>query len=75
MRLPTGHFLRSGRQGERTVLRRQARPGKALDLETVGLRSADEHALHAENEPLKRSDLDEFVECYHPAKRHRRKPT
>src|SRR5436189_6074435 len=25
--------------------------------------------------PLKRSDLDEFVECYHPANRHRRKQT
>jgi hypothetical protein len=24
---------------------------------------------------LKRSDLDDFVECYHPANRHRRKPT
>jgi type I restriction enzyme M protein len=25
--------------------------------------------------PLKRSDLDEFVECYHPANRHKRKAT
>ena len=25
--------------------------------------------------PLKRSDLDEFVECYHPANRHKRKVT
>lgn len=25
--------------------------------------------------PLKRSDLDEFVECYRPTKRHLRKPT
>ena len=25
--------------------------------------------------PLQRSDLDEFVECYRPGKRHLRKPT
>jgi type I restriction enzyme M protein len=25
--------------------------------------------------PLKRSDLDDFVECYHPTNRHRRKAT
>ena len=25
--------------------------------------------------PLKRADLDEFVACYHPANRHRRKAT
>ena len=27
------------------------------------------------NNPLKRADLDEFVECYNPANRHRRKAT
>ena len=25
--------------------------------------------------PLKREDLDDFVACYHPANRHRRKET
>ena len=25
--------------------------------------------------PLKRADLDEFVACYHPENRHKRKPT
>ncbi|PIX85494.1 MAG: DNA methyltransferase, partial [Nitrospirae bacterium CG_4_10_14_3_um_filter_53_41] len=27
------------------------------------------------NDPLKREDLDEFVKCYNPEKRHQRKPT
>ena len=47
------HLLRPGRQGERPVLRRQARPGKAVDREAVGLRLADEHALHPEDEPAR----------------------
>lgn len=25
--------------------------------------------------PLKRADLDEFVDCFHPDNRHRRRPT
>ena len=45
------HLLRPGREGERPVLRRQAGPGEAVDDEAVGLRPADEHALHAEDEP------------------------
>ena len=45
------HLLRPGREGQRPVLRRQARPGEAVDEEAVGLRPADEHALHAEDEP------------------------
>ena len=43
-------LLRAGREGERAVLRQQARPGTGLDQEAVGVRSADEHALHAEDQ-------------------------
>ena len=45
------HLLRPGREGQRAVLRRQARPGEGVDEDAVGLRPADEHALHAEDEP------------------------
>src|SRR5436309_10474870 len=36
------------REGERSVLRSQTRPGKAVDPEALDLRSAHEHALHAQ---------------------------
>ncbi len=45
------HLLRPGREGQRAVLRRQAGPGEALDEKAVGLRPADEHALHAQRQP------------------------
>ena len=32
-------------------------------------------AVTPKTKPLKRTDLDEFVECYRPRKRHLRKPT
>ena len=43
--------LRAGRQGERPLLRPQARPRQSLDGEALDLRPADEHALHSEDEP------------------------
>ncbi len=36
-------------------------------------RTSIHHTL--KTKPFKRSDLDEFVSCYHPANRHERKPT
>ena len=38
----------------------------------MDLRPAHESALHSEGETLKRSDLDEFVKCFHPENRHER---
>ena len=74
LRLPTGFFYVQRGQGERPVPRCQANSGEALDEIAVGLRPADEHALHPEDDPAERADLDEFVECYRPGKRHLRKP-
>ena len=51
LRLPTGIFYAQGVKANVLFLRRQARSGKALDKDAVGLRPADEHALHAEDEP------------------------
>ena len=45
-----GHLLRPGRQGERPLLRRQAGPRAALDGAALGLRPANQQALHAEDE-------------------------
>ena len=45
---PNGHFLRPGNEGERIVLRRQARAREALDRAAVGLRPEDAQALHAQ---------------------------
>src|SRR5438046_3544112 len=42
LRLPTGIYLRARREGERPVLRPQARAGKAVDREAVDLRPAPE---------------------------------
>ena len=47
---PNGHFLRPGNEGERIVLRRQARAREALDRAAVGLRPEDAQALHAQDE-------------------------
>jgi type I restriction enzyme M protein len=51
LRLPTGIFIRPGREGQRPVPRCQAGPGETLDQNALGLRPADEHALHTEDEP------------------------
>ena len=42
------HLLRARREGERPVLRPQARAGKAVDGEALDLRPAHEPALHAQ---------------------------
>ena len=37
--------------------------------------SPEGQTCRADQNPLKRSDLDDFVACYHPKNRHERKPT
>jgi type I restriction enzyme M protein len=58
------HFLQAGRQGERFVLRQEAGLGRAEHEGIVDLRSAYEPALHVEERPMTRADLDDFVACY-----------
>ena len=41
----------------------------------MDLRPAHQHAFTLKTNTLKREDLDEFVQCYHPENRHDRKPT
>ena len=45
------HLLRPGREGERPLLRPQARREGAVDEEALGLRPAHQHALHAQDAP------------------------
>ena len=56
---------------------RFAGPGSraSLHLEISRLRPPHQQALHSQDQPLKRADLDEFVACYNPANRHTRKAT
>ena len=49
------HLLRPGREGERALLRPQARRRDAVDARALGLRPAHEHALHAQAEPAPRT--------------------
>jgi type I restriction enzyme M protein len=73
LRLPTGIFYAQGVKAN--VLFFDARPAReqpwTTKLWVYDLRT-NMHVTLKTN-PLKRSDLDEFVECYHPANRHRRK--
>jgi type I restriction enzyme M protein len=75
LRLPTGIFYAQGVKAN--VLFFDAKPAQeaawtkklwVYDLRTNMHFTLKEH-------PLKRPDLDEFVECYKPGKRHNRKPT
>ena len=75
LRLPTGHLLRPGREGQRAVLRPQARLRDAVDQGAVDLRPAHQPALHAQDEPARPGDLDDFVDCYKPGERGKREET
>ncbi len=75
LRLPTGIFYAQGVKAN--VLFFDAKPAQekpwTSKLWVYDLRT-NMHFTQKTN-PLKRSDLDEFVTCYHPATRRRRKPT
>ncbi len=45
------HLLRPGREGERAVLRQEARQRDAVDEAALDLRPAHQHALHPEDQP------------------------
>jgi len=75
LRLPTGIFYAQGVKAN--VLFFDAKPAQekpwTKTLWVYDLRT-NMHFTQ-KTDPLKRSDLDEFVECYRPGKRHLRKPT
>jgi type I restriction enzyme M protein len=75
LRLPTGIFYAGGVKAN--VLFLDAKPAQekpwTKTLWVYDLRT-NKHFTQKTN-PLKRDDLDEFVECYRPGKRHLRKPT
>ncbi|MFO0903201.1 MAG: class I SAM-dependent DNA methyltransferase [Pirellulales bacterium] len=75
LRLPTGIFYAQGVKAN--VLFFDAKPAQekawTKTLWVYDLRTNMHFTL--KTNPLRREDLDEFVECYRPEKRHLRKPT
>jgi len=75
LRLPTGIFYAQGVKAN--VLFFDAKAGREKPwtkiLWVYDLRT-NKHFTLKEN-PLRRADLDEFVACYKPGERHKRKPT
>ena len=75
LRLPTGIFYAQGVKAN--VLFFDAKPAQEAPwtqkLWVYDLRTNMHFTL--KTNPLRRRDLDEFVKCYNPANRHRRKPT
>lgn len=74
LRLPTGIFYAQGVKAN--VLFFDAKPAQetawTTKLWVYDLRTNMHFTL--KTNPLKRTDLDEFVSCYNPANRHERKP-
>ena len=72
LRLPTGHLLRAGREGERALLRPQAGVGDAVDAELwiYDLRTNMHFTL--KQNPLRYEHLEDFVAAYQPEDRGKR---
>ncbi|MCY3561837.1 MAG: class I SAM-dependent DNA methyltransferase [bacterium] len=75
LRLPTGIFYAAGVKANVLFFRR--RPGAehpwTRELWVYDLRT-NKHFTRKQN-PLRRSDLDDFVACYRPGEPHRREPS
>jgi type I restriction enzyme M protein len=75
LRLPTGIFYAQGVKAN--VLFFDRRPAsdqpQTTRLWVYDLRTNQHFTL--KTNPLRRDDLDEFVSCYNPANRHKRRPT
>ena len=75
LRLPTGIFYAQGVKAN--VLFFDAKPAREKPwterLWVYDQRTNNHFTLKMK--PLRRADLDDFVECYRPAERHRREPT
>ena len=77
LRLPTGIFYAGGVKANVLFFeKRPARDDDAAWTEALWVYDfrTNQHFTQKTN-PLKRADLDEFVELYRPGKRHLRKPT
>ena len=75
LRLPTGIFYKPGVKANVLFFDRKPASEKpwTKELWIYDLRTNMHFTL--KTNPLKRSDLDDFVRCYDPANRHDRKPT
>src|SRR5262249_18407395 len=75
LRLPTGLFYAQGVKANVLFFDAKLPQAEAWTskLWVYDLRTNMHFTL--KTKPLKRADLDEFVECYRPGKRHLRKPT
>ena len=74
LRLPTGLFYAQGVKANVLFFDRKPAVEKpwTTKLWIYDLRTNKHFTL--KEDPLKRSDLDEFVACYNPKNRHKRKP-
>ncbi len=66
LRLPTGIFYAQGVKANVLFFDKKPAARAAVDREAVGLRPADQPALHAQAEPAAPAHLDEFVACLPP---------
>lgn len=75
LRLPTGLFYAQGVKANVLFFDKKAASETpwTKKLWIYDLRTNKHFTL--KTDPLKRSDLDEFVKCYNPVNRHHRKPT
>jgi type I restriction enzyme M protein len=75
LRLPTGIFYAQGVKANVIFFdNRVAAPShQTKEVWIYDYRTGIHHTL--KKNPLKESDLDDFVKCYHPENRHRRKET
>src|ERR1700722_16967542 len=61
-------------EGERAVLRAQARRQGRVDQEALDLRSAHQKGFQLKQRSMSHAYIDEFVSCYRPEKRNKRTP-
>ena len=76
LRLPTGIFYAPRREGERHLLRQPRGQPEPVDEGGLVLRLPHQHPSHAEEEARCASrTLPDFIKCYNPQNRHKRKAT
>ncbi|MGH9085852.1 MAG: HsdM family class I SAM-dependent methyltransferase, partial [Acidimicrobiales bacterium] len=75
LRLPTGIFYAQGVKANVLFFDRKAGSDEAATKELWIYDLRTNQHLTLKTNPLKRADLDDFVECYRPGKRHARVET
>ena len=75
LRLPTGIFYAQGVKANVLFFDNKPKDGKvhSKGVWIYDLRTKKHFTL--KTKPLKREDLQDFIDCYHPANRHKRKET